>query len=85
MENNDSTELKPATLKQGALVTPREILKIEGRMTANPGQTFWVTDSLCTRVARGYVMLARSGKSAGYAKAFSFADAERFFAPVSTL
>ena len=71
------------TLPQGSLVTPREPIAI-GRAKAHPGQTLWVTDSTVTRAARGHICLARSGKNAAHAQAYSFADAERFFAPVST-
>lgn len=70
------------TIPQCSLVTPREPISI-GRMKAHPGQTFWVTDTHHTREARGHIKLARSGKSSGYANAFSFADFERFFAVVS--
>ena len=76
-------QLNARTIPQGSLVTPREPILI-GRAKAHPGQTFWVTDSAATRAARNCIKFARSGKTSANAQAYSFEDAERFFAPVSS-
>jgi len=74
--------MKAQTIPQGSLVTPREPIAF-GRAKAHPGQTFWVTCPVYNRPAAGCIKIARSGRNQAHAIALSFADFERFFAPVS--
>jgi hypothetical protein len=82
--SNPMKTFNARTLPMSSLVTPREPILI-GRAKAHPGQTFWVTDSAATREARGCIKFARSGKNSAHAQAYSFEDAEKFFALVSDL
>ena len=76
--------MNPVTIPQGALVRCREAFKADGRFTGKPGQMFWVACAMYSRPARQHILLARSGQNSATAKAYSFADAERYFEPVST-
>ena len=76
--------LSPAAIPQGSFFTPREPIAI-GRAKAHPGQVFWVTDSAVTRAQRGCICLARTTQGMGEAKAFSFADFDRYFQPVADI
>lgn len=67
-----------ATVPQGWLVTPKSAIAM-GRVKAHHGQTFWVTDSVITRAARGAIAIARSGRNAGYAIHLSIADFDAHF------
>ena len=69
-------------IKQGALVTPKEHIKM-GRLKASPGQTFWITTATITN--QHTIGVARSGRGAGYAVMLSRSDFERYFDAISAL
>ena len=69
-----------STVKQAALVTPKEHIRL-GRLQASPGQTFWVTTSSLANEKT--VGVARSGKGAGYAQLLSREDFDRYFTVIS--
>lgn len=66
------------TYPQGSLVWPKEHLKL-GRMSATPGQSFWVANSMLNQKNDNRVMIARSGRNSGSAIPVSFTDMEKYF------
>ena len=71
------------TYPQGCLLTPKTPVAL-GRTNANPGQTFWVTNTTVEQSNTGIVRIARSGRNAGFAIPLQAGDIEMHFNQITS-